>query len=489
MKQPTATIKLNGHVPRRAKLFKIRFPCTRRRTGTAMLRVKMEFMLPAKKRSPVAEFDLNLRRSCENEHKGTPNHYGKHFITGFTAQSNSYRDDYIGLSILAPYDTNVTIFGTLSSKPWNYTVHIKEGESYEYKLPISLRMEKSKYLQNDISVLCLNKQGYRRASDGYLALPTNTLGLVYVVASYQPYSSNYRANIAVISTHNNNTVIVLPKKNAVIYYRGLWYGDSTSLLYITLVLEKLEALYISSSSDLSGTIVIASKPVTVISGVDYARILGSYDFLEAFLLPVSSWGCEYILTTVGAMDKNQGDIFRIFAYENNTVVESAYWTKILSSGAYTELMLQKNLASFVKCSKPCQVAQYIRRHYIGGKYADASMIILPSTNQFLSYYRVVLPRGSEYHDSITMVIQNEDIEGLYMNGLKLNGLRWERINETKYVWTVVSLSDPNTVAVYHTSSAVKFGLVVFGWNNGASYAYSGGFGLDKNANGKVLYLW
>ena len=400
------------------------------------------------------------------------------------------------MSILAPYDTNVTILGTLSSKPWNYTVHIKEGESFEYKLPISLRMEKTKYLQNgieilstrEISVLCLNNEGYRRAGDGYLALPTNSLGVVYVVASYQPYSTSYRANIAVISAHNNNTVIVLPNKNAVIYYRGLWYDDSTSLLYITLVLEKLEALYISGSSDLSGTIVIASKPVTVISGVDYARILGSSDFLEAFLLPVSSWGYEYILTTVGAMDKSQGDIFRIFAYENNTVVESAYWTKMLSSGAYTELMSQNNLASFVKCSKPCQVVQYIRRHNIGGKYADPSMIVLPSTSQFLSYYRVVLPRGSEYHDSITMVIQNEDIEGLYMNGLKMNGLGWERINGTNYVWTVVSLSDPNTVTVYHTSSSVKFGLFVFGWNDGASYAYSGGFGLHNNANGKVLYL-
>ena len=358
-------------------------------------------------------------------------------------------------------------------------------------------MEKTKYLQNgieilstrEISVLCLNNEGYRRAGDGYLALPTNSLGVVYVVASYQPYSTSYRANIAVISAHNNNTVIVLPNKKAVIYYRGLWYDDSTSLLYITLVLEKLEALYISGSSDLSGTIVIASKPVTVISGVDYARILGSSDFLEAFLLPVSSWGYEYILTTVGAMDKSQGDIFRIFAYENNTVVESAYWTKMLSSGAYTELMSQNNLASFVKCSKPCQVVQYIRPHNIGGKYADPSMIVLPSTSQFLSYYRVVLPRGSEYHDSITMVIQNEDIEGLYMNGLKLNGLRWERINGTNYVWTVVSLSDPNTVTVYHTSSSVKFGLFVFGWNDGASsYAYSGGFGLHNNANGKVLYL-
>ena len=30
----------------------------------------MEFMLPAKKKSPIAEFDLNLRRSCEKGQKG-----------------------------------------------------------------------------------------------------------------------------------------------------------------------------------------------------------------------------------------------------------------------------------------------------------------------------------------------------------------------------------------------------------------------------------
>lgn len=30
-----------------------------------MLRVKMAFMLPAKKKNPIAEFDLSLKRSCE----------------------------------------------------------------------------------------------------------------------------------------------------------------------------------------------------------------------------------------------------------------------------------------------------------------------------------------------------------------------------------------------------------------------------------------
>ncbi len=401
------------------------------------------------------------------------------------------------MSILAPYDTNLTIFGIQSSKPWNYTVHIEEGKRFEYKLPISLRLDQSKYLQNgiqisstrDISVLCLNYQGgYRPAADGYLALPTNTLGLVYVVPSYQPYSSSYRANIAVISAHNNNTIIVLPNKNAVIYYRGLWYDHTNSLLYVTLVLEKLEVIYISGSSDLSGTIVIANTPVSVISGVSTSRISSHYNLLEALLLPVSMWEYQYLLATVGKIDKTQGDIFRIFAYDNNTVVKTAYWTKVLSTGEYAELILGKDLASFVNCSKPCQVAQYIMTEKIGGKYAEPSMIVLPSVNQFLSYYRVVLPYGSEYHDSITIVIQNQHIEGLYISGIKLNDLHWKKINGTQYVWTVVSFSDPNTVTVYHSSTAVKFGLLVFGWNNYVSYAYSGGFSLRNFSNGKLFYL-
>jgi hypothetical protein len=424
----------------------------------------------------------------------TPNHYGRHFTIGFTAQHSSYQSDYIGISILAPYDTNVTITGTQSSKSWNYTVHIKSGQTYEYKLPVFLRMSKSTYLQNgiqissssDISLLCLNYQSHRYAADGYLALPTSSLGFVYVVASYQPYSSDYTANIAVISAHDNNTIIVFPNKGAVIYYRGLWYDSTNSLLYITIVIEKLEALYISGSSDLSGTIVMTNKPASVISGVSRSLLSSNYyNFLEAFLLPSSLWGYHYLLTTVGKTGKTTGDIFRIFAFKDNTIVETASWTETLTSGNYVELTLGKDLASFVNCSEPCQVVQYIRGVTIGGKYAEPSMIVLPSINQFLSYYRVILPFGSEYHDSITIMIENDKVQGLHMNGIKLNGLHWKQINGTKYVWTVVSFSDPKTVTVYHTSSAVRFGLLVFGWNSYASYAYSGGYALPNHSHGEL----
>ncbi|XP_028410734.1 uncharacterized protein LOC114533421 [Dendronephthya gigantea] len=324
--------------------------------------------------------------------------------------------------------------------------------------------------------------------DGGLALPTNILGLVYVVASYQP-CENGKANIAVISTQNNNNIIIFANKNAVIYHREILYDGKSSQIYITQVLQKLDALYISASSDLSGTVVIASKPVTVISGVSCAPMpFGWYSSLEATLLPVSLWGNEYILATVGNMDKSQGDHFRIFAFENNTVVKSTHWTKVLSTGMYTELVLGTNLTSFIRCSKPCQVVQYIIGDKIYRKYVEPSMIVVPAVSQFLSYYHVSLPHGSEFHDAITVVIDGEYINGLYMNGLKLNSLRWERVRGTKYVWTVISLSDPTEVTVYHASSLVKFGLIVLGWNNVDSFAYAGGFDLQKKTDDGISAL-
>ena len=425
-------------------------------------------------------------------HSGAPNIYGKNFIFGFTAQRNNYRNDYISVSILAPYDTNLIILGYQSDKPWNYTVHINQGEIFEYKLPISLRMDTSKHFlkgieissTRDILLYCLNNQHLTVRADGYLALPTRNLGLVYVVASYRPYDRYSKANIAVISAHDNNAVVIFLNKNVAVQSRGLLYDEGASL-YITL--EKLEALYISSSSDLSGTLVVSRKPVSVISGVDSAFPTGSTGqtaFFESFLLPVSLWANYYILTAVGTMNKKTGDIFRIFAYENETIVESASWIKVLSSEKHVELVLGQNLASYVRCNKPCQVIQYIKGDSINGKNAEPSMIVLQSVSQFLSYYRVVLPFGSDYHDSISIVIKDQYVEGLYMNGLELNGLRWKKVNGTEYVWTVVSLSDPNTVAVYHSSSAVKFGILVFGWNGGASYAYPGGLWLKNFVHGE-----
>ena len=335
----------------------------------------------------------------------------------------------------------------------------------------------------NISVTCVNH--YTGTADAYIALPVSTLGLTYVVASHSP------GNLGIVSAYDDNKIILLLVKDAVLNYQGLSYDQGIPQVYATVVLQKLEALHIYSSSDLSGTIVIASKQVAVISGSHIAKPSGSNgaaDILESFLLPTHLWGMQYILSTFGTIEKKKGDIFRIFAYENNTVVESAYWTKVLSPGTFTELDLEANPSSFVNCNKPCQVVQYIRGEYIHSKYADPSMIVLPSVSQFESFYHVVFPFGSEYYESVTIMIESEYKNGLYVDGIQINGERWKKINGTKYVWKVLHFADHDSVTIYHSSSAVKFGLLVFGWDNYISYGYPAGLDFSNISNSKVYNI-
>ncbi len=364
---------------------------------------------------------------------------------------------------------------------------MKEGDSLQYSLPLSLRMQgkQNNGVQvsstKDISVMCLDY--YSLFGNGYLALPIHALGITYIVASYQPYGSYSRAKIGIISAHDENTIVIQPTGQSTIQYDGTWYNHGNPLV---VPLNKMQSIQLTSTSDLSGTIVYASKAISLVSSVDRARFgtSGPSDRLDSFLLPVSQWGKRHILTTVGSTKKSPGDVFRIFASENNTVVESANWTKVLLSGTYVELILEETLASFVNCSKPCQVVQYIKDEVIGGKHADISMIVIPSVKQFMPYYRVFPCYTANFYCSVSLTIEDRFTNGLFINELKIDNLDWIKIAGTRYVWTIVSTPGTKTATFYHSSPEVTFGLLVFGWNDVFSYAYPGGFAFKHYIPGK-----
>ena len=217
--------------------------------------------------------------------------YGKKFVVGFTSLYRFLSGGKIGIVIVAHLDTNITIKTQSPTNSSNITIHMKEGEVLKYNLPLSLRM---KGKQNngvlvsstmDISVTCLDYRGRKYGGDGYLALPTYALGIIYVVASYQPHDGNSRAKIGIIAENDETNVLIKLNKNAIIVYNGISY-DYGSPFHISL--GKLQSVQLESQSDLSGTIIFSSKPISVISSVDFASPgSGNIDKLDSFLLPVT----------------------------------------------------------------------------------------------------------------------------------------------------------------------------------------------------------
>ena len=336
----------------------------------------------------------------------------------------------------------------------------------------------------DIAVFCLNHVD--STADGYLALPTSAVGTTYVVASYIEYGYS---NFGIISGANGTKIQVILNTSDVdekIVYGGISYYKGGSL---RVTLDKLETFQIVHSSDLSGSIIISNKPISVLSGNTCAN-LGTCccDHLVAFLLPVENWGKTFISTATGTLKKGYGDIFRVFAYQNNTVVSSLYDQSVLSSGEYMHVDLGFNLASSIDCSKPCQVVQYVKGFNIKGITADPSMIVVPSVEQFLSYYTVVLYAGLSFQPTVSLLIRLSYKNGLIKNGNLMSEQQWKRINGTEFAWSVVNVSGSNFVTFYHSLPEVTFGLLVFGYKSYASYGYPGGFSFPYIHRGMKRFV-
>ena len=392
------------------------------------------------------------------------------------------------ISIATLFDTNVTITSVQSRNPL-YTAHIKAGETVQYNVPNSLRITErgtgNKGVEiratDDIAVIVLLRDS--SDSDTFVALPTNVLGMKYVVSTWT-YHTYGLSQMVVISCYDKTVVNMKLRmsRSSGFTYDGRSYNDGNVL---SVTLDKLGTSYVFGDDDFSGTVITADKPIAVISGqldavVSYTN---DYDLLASFLLPVKNWGTKFILPPVGML-VNVGDFFRVFASYSDTIVNNGNSkTAVLQPGEYVQLDQDSSKASFVNCSKQCQVAQYTRQRIRSGvySYAGPSMIILPSIEQFLPSYHVVLLARAKYRHSITLVIKQYAKDGLLMNGKPLSGLSWTTVRNTKYVWTVVDIYDNKYIT--HSVPGVTFGLLVFGAQSGISYGYPGGFTFQKKLKG------
>jgi len=163
------------------------------------------------------------------------------------------------------------------------------------------------------------------SNDASLLLPSNTFGQEYVVVSREEIPASglesFRGTIAIVATAEETEVTLTPSAPTM-GGSGLPQLEAGETTKITL--EPYQVLNIQSDmlgADLTGTIVMANKPIGVFGGHEAA--VGSEqccaDHLEQQLFPVSTWGKNYVATKSKARGIEK-DYWRIVAATNGTSV-------------------------------------------------------------------------------------------------------------------------------------------------------------------------
>ena len=88
----------------------------------------------------------------------------------------------------------------------------------------------------------------------------------------------------------------------------------------TLVLNRMQTLYISSLDDLTGSRVVSDKPIAFISGHECGTLPNNFLFCDQLveqIPPTSTWGRRFITTSIAT--RTQYDVLKVVASRDGTV--------------------------------------------------------------------------------------------------------------------------------------------------------------------------
>lgn len=238
--------------------------------------------------------------------------------------------------------------------------------------------------------------------------------------------------------------------------------------------------------DVTGSLVASDKPISVISGHQYARILPNIsrrDTLMESMLPVNTLGREFIIADT-KRDPFAGapvnpDTFRVLATQNGTIVRlNGVVVASIDAGQAHEFQFDGH--GVVKTNKPALVAQMTDGApgaNMGAQgsvtYSMPSMMIVPPYEQFLADYTIAVPSFFPV-SYVNIVTPTVGIQGLRLDGATIDANQFQAVPGSDYSVARILVSSGD----HRLTGALPFGVNVYGFESHNAHAYLGGISLS-----------
>ncbi|HTG45250.1 MAG TPA: IgGFc-binding protein, partial [Verrucomicrobiae bacterium] len=242
--------------------------------------------------------------------------------------------------------------------------------------------------------------------------------------------------------------------------------------------------------DVTGTLIIADKPVAVFGSHQCANVATKdvffCDYLVEQLLPSQHGGTNFV---VMPLKTRNGDTFRFLALEDKTdvFVNGVVVAPNLDRGRFRETL--RTGPSHIRSTRPIMVAQYANSaNYDNVVISDPFMTIIPPTRLFLSSYMICVPSADFPSNHVNIVIPSAAAGTVLIDGVAVPAAAYSVIPGSGY-----SGAQPNVATGPHlvqslggAAGPIPFGLIVYGFNEFDSYGYPGGFALGDTTPPNVM---
>ena len=172
------------------------------------------------------------------------------------------------------------------------------------------------------------------SNDAYLALPIILLptgrSYEYIAASIfgdPGTNAQDKDSVALIIGTENNTEVILEPSVVIIHpfapaATGGRFIPGAPVQFRNITIQRFQTFYLQvRGEDISGTRIIANKPISVFSGHECANvpiISEPCDMLIEQIQPIDTWGTEVV--TIPLITRRGGDVIKVFASQDSTTV-------------------------------------------------------------------------------------------------------------------------------------------------------------------------
>ncbi len=389
-----------------------------------------------------------------------------------------------------------------------HSVRIVPLSAY-FSVDVSERRERKAILVSSnypITVHAMNAKD--KTTDTYAAIPIAHLGKNYY--SVNRPNDNYRPSggdiaidtlprggeFMVLATEANTTVVITPAcATAGGNQRGIPFTVTLQPGHCYLVRSAPGRL---GTNDLTGSRIVSSKPVALLSGHVRASVPtydnSSKDHLVEMLPSVNQYGKEF--ATAPFAISEVGDYFRIVTSADSTQIQivDAFGTQTIrlnSAGDWTSVRLRG--PAYWKCSRPCLLVQFMASS--SNQYSDTlsrsdydpAMVVVPSMSQFvlgaLFQFPVLTAQNvsnQPRHYYVNLIADSVAIPSLAINGIPLTtlapGVNGRIVPGTSLRWSQVRLTQGVVAIACDTGT---FSGVMYGCSTADSYANLFGIRFDS----------
>ena len=378
---------------------------------------------------------------------------------------------------------------------------LSAGDEVIFYLPSSVEVSSLYDQDNGIylttssdNVTVIGQNSEKSTSESFYAFPIVELDEAYVyygisVPRATVVSSLLNSSILIVGT-KRNTLIKLTVTESVIINMDDAVINLVPGRQYHFVISRLQTLYVTSIKDLSGTKIIADKPVSVFSGHQCGNVplnVTACSHLIEQIPPTAFWGKVYY---IAPLVSRTSYTFKVLAAYNSTIV-NIYCNNTLQSYTINEAaFVNKTSQAYEYCAVYSNKEVLVVQFSHGGsenvdKYGDPMMTLVPATNQYLNEFEfstIRHPLTSGFNHFVNIIVKEQYYQPskiyIVAGGVNRSLItqQWVpvQVNNIVEVYITQVTILEGIVQIIHTDPAAKMTAIAYGFARHDGYGHIGG---------------